>query len=222
MKKRSLLSIAALGAMSVAQAGSFQLPTQGARQSAMGGSGTAFAWDASSIFFNPGSLARLQFFEVSVQAYAVRPSVRYAAESPGFYTADNIQKYATPFNFYAGGKFNPQSKLAYGFGVYTPFGSSIQWDDDWRGRFVNQSIALSTVFFQPTLAYEVNDKIAVGAGFIFATGNFEVRKAIPLEDKNGEGSAHLKGKASGMGVNIGIQYRASDQWNFGLINRLVN
>lgn len=219
MKKVSILLFAALGTLGGAQAGSFQLPTQGVRQSAMGGSGTAFPWDASSIFFNPGGLSRLNHFEISLQGYMVKPAVRYAAESPGFYTSDNIQKISTPFNLYVGGKIRPEDRLAFGLGVYTPFGSSINWEDGWRGRFVNQSIALSTIYFQPTVSYEINEMFALGVGFVYGMGNVEINKAIPLEDLSGEGNVNLKGKASGMGVNIGLQVKASDKLQFGLSYR---
>lgn len=216
MKKISTLCLAVLSTYTGVQAGSFQLPTQGVRQTALGGSGTAFPWDASSIFFNPGSLARLSYFEVSIQGYLLRPEVRYAAPSPGSYIADNQTRFSTPFNLYVGGKFRPEHKLAFGLGVYTPFGSSLIWDDDWRGRFVTRDISLSTVFFQPTVSYEINDMISVGAGFVYGIGNMELNKAIPLQDANGEGNAYLEGRARGIGLNVGIQIQPTDRFSIGL------
>ena len=57
----------------------FQINVQGIRQIAMAGGGTAYPWDASTIFYNPGGLSRLS----SVQAYGsvqfLIPRTQYAA-----------------------------------------------------------------------------------------------------------------------------------------------
>lgn len=219
MKRFSILLLASLGAMPGVQAGSFQLPTQGVRQTAMGGSGTANPWDVSTIFFNPGGLARLSGFQVQINGYFLRPAVRYAAPSPSNYYEDNIQKNSFPFALYVGGKIKDTDKLAYGLGIYTPFGSSIQWNEGWSGRFINQNISLSSVFFQPTVSYEINPKISVGAGFIYAVGSMEINKGVPVQDLNQEGHAKLAGKASGMGFTAGIQYQANENYAIGLSYR---
>ena len=56
MKHRNSLVFCALLASSSAFAGGYQVALQGQRQIGMGHTGTALAYDASSIFFNPGGL----------------------------------------------------------------------------------------------------------------------------------------------------------------------
>lgn len=215
MKKSSILFSSLLVA-SLAHAGSFQLPTQGARQSAMGGSGTAYPWDVATLFYNPAGLARLNEFQFSGNVYFLNPNVRYAQTGTGDYFTDNIRKTSTPFAIYAGGKLNKEDAFGFGLGVYTPFGSSLNWGNDWRGRFLIQDISLKSIFFQPTVSYAISDVLSVGGGFIYAIGDMEINKALPLQDATGEGQANLTGKANGMGFNLGIHLQPNDNLYFGL------
>lgn len=220
MKKICLFTASAMALSSMAFAGSFQLNLQGIRQTAMGGSGVAMPWDASSIFFNPGGLARLD----GIQAYAsmnlVNPNVKYVQAPTGGYAYETQSHTSTPFAVYVGGRIKKDSKLAIGLGIYTPFGSSAHWDDNWTGRYITQTISLQSIFFQPTVSYRINDVISVGAGFVYAIGSVDITKAIPLQNIQGnDGQARLKGNANGVGFNLGVQLKATDNLNFGISYR---
>ncbi|MDR3681361.1 MAG: outer membrane protein transport protein [Flavipsychrobacter sp.] len=197
----------------------YQLNLQGLRQLGMGGSGTAWPWDASTIFYNPGGLARLDGIQASVSGLMIIPTVQFAQASTGnVYTTQSQQFY--PFNVYVGGPVAKGSKLAVGVGVYTPFGSGLTWDNNWAGKYFIQSIYLQSIFIQPTASYRINDIISVGAGFIYAFGNLEVKQALPVSNENGvDGQADLKGNANGTGYNLGVQLKASDKLQFGLTYR---
>ncbi len=220
MIRKTYLTILAVSFSLSAFAGSFQLNLQGIRQMAMGGSGVAIPWDAASIFYNPGSLARLGGLQAYGSIYVVSPHVRYLQTPTGGYYYDTKTHTATPFALYVGGNIKKDSKLALGLGVYTPFGNSLHWDEHWTGRYMVQSIALSSIFIQPTISYAINEAISVGAGFVYAMGNVAIEKAIPLQDlESRDGHAELKGRASGFGFNAGVQIRASDRINIGLSYR---
>lgn len=218
MKKFTLLTASALAVSSMAMGGSFQLNLQGLRQGAMGGSGTALPWDASTIFYNPGGLARLNGIQAYAGMYLVSPRVRFA-EPTGNYFSDAKNQTSTPFAVYVGGRVTKDSRLGFGLGIYTPFGSSIDWKEGWSGRYITQSISLQSFFFQPTVSYEINDVLSVGAGFVYAMGNVDIEKALPVADANGDGRATLSGKAQGFGFNVGVQIKASEKVQFGLTYR---
>src|SRR5690606_34211823 len=96
----------------------------------------------------------------------------------------------------------------------------LHWDDDWTGRYMVQSVSLSSVFIQPTLSYAFNDAIAFGAGFVYAFGNVDITKALPVQDMQAQdGHAELSGKASGIGFNAGLHIKASEKLQFGLSYR---
>jgi long-chain fatty acid transport protein len=220
MKKISLLTAAALSLSNLAGAGSFQLNLQGIRQTAMGGSGVAWPWDASTIFFNPGGLSRISGIQAYGNLFMVSPSVRYVQTPTGNYQANTEKSPSTPFAFYIGGTLKEDSKLGFGVGVYTPFGNSLKWGDDWRGRYLVQDIALQSIFIQPTASYAINDNISLGLGLIYALGSMEINRALPIQDRNGaDGSMNLKGNANGLGYNIGVQVKVNQDLQFGISYR---
>ena len=83
-----------------------------------------------------------------------------------------------------------------------------------------QSISLLSIFVQPTVSYKINETFSVGAGFIYGFGNLKLKRAVPLQSSTGQdGQGELKGNANGLGFNLGMQIKASEQWQFGLSYR---
>jgi long-chain fatty acid transport protein len=220
MKKICTLTAAAIVASSMAFGGSFQLYLQGIRQTAMGGTGVAWPWDASTIFFNPGGLARLPGIQAYGSVNFVQPNVKYIQTPTGGYSYSTKSHVSTPFAVYVGGPLTKDSKLAVGVGIYTPFGSRLDWGNNWAGRFIVENISLNSIFFQPTASYAINDYVSIGAGFVYAIGKVDIDKAIPLQDLNGNnGQAMLSGNASGYGYNLGVQIKATKDLQFGISYR---
>lgn len=220
MKKICTLTATALVASSMAFGGSFQLNLQGIRQTAMGGTGVAWPWDASTIFFNPGGLSRLNGIQAYGSVNIVTPNVKYVQVPTGGYSASSNTHTTTPFAFYVGGPVKKGSKIGVGLGIYTPFGNKLDWGNTWTGRYIVESISLQSFFFQPTVSYAINDMISVGAGFVYARGTVDIDKAIPVMDTKGnEGQAKLKGNANGYGFNVGVQIKATEDLQFGISYR---
>jgi len=219
MKKISLLTLSTLCA-GMTYAGSFQLNLQGMQQTAMGGSGVAWPWDVSTIFFNPGGLSRLKGVEAYASGYFVSPHIRYVSSPEGSLSSDTKMHTSTPFAVYVGGPLKKDSRWGLGIGMYTPFGNSANWDYNWPGRYVIRSISLESFFVQPTLSYRINDYVSVGAGFVYGFGTVDIKKAIPVQYANGaDGTAMLKGNANGIGFNAGVQIKATDYLQFGVSYR---
>lgn len=219
MKKRFLL-IGSLLCSSMAFGQAYQLNMQGMRQLAMGGSGAAIPWDASAVFYNPGALSAMENPQVYASMNAVMPRTRYISAPTGTGMHDAEEQVFTPYNVYFATPVGYKTKFTAGFGIYTPFGTGINWGNDWTGRNVVQEMSLNTTFFQPTLAYQITDDISVGAGFVFATGYFKHTNAMPLVNENGtEAGRELTGRATGTGFNIGLHVRAAENVHFGLTYR---
>jgi long-chain fatty acid transport protein len=81
-------------------------------------------------------------------------------------------------------------------------------------------VQLKTVFFQPTLSYKITDRLSVGAGFVYGTGSFDFRAALPVHGNGGpgidDGEVNLNGSANGVGYNVGVQWKAGENLQFGL------
>ncbi len=208
---RNLLFSALLLVSAAACAGGFQINTQGQKATAMGGSVTGLALDASAAFFNPGALSSLEHNQFVAGVNAILPRSVYLGPYNG---TENLEKKVfTPFSVY--GAYKLKGKLTLGLSVNTPFGLGTTWADNWTGRYVSQSARLNAVFIQPTVAYKLNEHMSVGAGPVMALGHAKLSKAIPVDDGTGEAQLKLDGKGSGVGFNLGV-FATYGKFNFGL------
>ncbi len=182
-------------------AGGFQLNMQGNKATALGGSFCSLAWDASSVFYNPGGIARLNGHQFTAGGFLIVPKV--SLQTSSYDNINQTSKNATPIHLYYSGNIKPN--LWIGFGLNNQFGSSSSFDPNWQGRYIVQNIGLRTFMYQPTVAYKIHEKIAIGAGFTFTTGNFEYGKAIPVGNNQIDyGKANLQGSGRGYSFNAGI------------------
>lgn len=216
---RKVLLVCSLLSPLLLPAQGFQVNLQGQKQQAMGGAGTGTALDAASVFFNPGAVSLLK--ENSISA-----GVSLTAEATAFRDANSQQLYRTkspispPFTLYGVLGASDSSRLKFGLGVYTPFGSTIVYEDNWSGRFTLTQMKLLSVFVQPTVSYRINDQLGVGAGFVYGYGNIDLQKDLPITGTNNQlASAQLKGTANGIGYNAGVYYRPIPQLSIGLSYR---
>ncbi|MBK7182764.1 MAG: outer membrane protein transport protein [Bacteroidetes bacterium] len=182
--KKLLLSITLfLFVTSALLAGGFQINLQGQKQTGMGHAGTGLCMDNATILFNPGAMSFLDSLRgITIGASFIMPRTTYLEPFPGTYTAHIEKNTGTPITLYAVYKFKKTAKWNVGLGIYNPFGSKVQWADDWKGQFLIREIDLKTFFIQPTASYKLNDKIGIGVGFIYATGSFALRKGVPIQD----------------------------------------
>jgi long-chain fatty acid transport protein len=222
MKKSILAASMVLSALTSFGSG-YLVNLEGLRQLAMGGTGTAWTWDAATIFYNPAGLARLNGVQVYASGLILSPTTGFSnQQNSGSTTANELSQRQTftPFSLYVGGPIQRDSRFALGLGIYTPAGSGLSWRDNWLGKYLVQSVSLKTVFFQPTVSYRAGERWSFGAGFVYGTGSFDYRSAMPVHGIEGpgidDGQAHLHGNANGVGYNLGVQWRASEKVQFGL------
>lgn len=212
--KKLWSALLAMGLAATSFGGGFQVALQGQKQIGMAHIGVPFKLDAASIYFNPGALPMLENqFNASVGFSPLFSNVAYYNEEYNHsQNADNPM--GTPFSVYANYLF--KEKFSFGVGVYTPFGSAVVWDDAWSGKYLIQNIQLRSIFIQPTVGYKITDNIGVGAGFIYATGNVAINRALPLPIGDGSSTVELNGKAQGFGANVGVYADLMDKVHVGL------
>lgn len=188
----------------------YQSNFQGQAQIAMGSTGSALPQDASAFFYNPGSASFLEKSSISIGGTGVFAKVAFE-ESTSKLVEHSNSPIGTPFTAYFAYKHKEDSKAVYGLGVYTPFGSTISYENDWIGRYALQSLKLKSIYIQPSFSYKVSDKIGLGVGIIYALGEVELQRAIPI---NSDSYANLSGKTNGFGFNAGIYFKATEKWSF--------
>jgi long-chain fatty acid transport protein len=217
--KITLLSYVLFAALS-SYAQGFQVNFQGQKQQGMGCAGTALNLDASSLFFNPGASAFANKSEVNLAGTPIFAHVLYTdSATQTSYRTDN--PVGTPFSVYGLYHFKKSLEpLSIGLAVYTPFGSTVQWEPNWIGRFALTRLSLKAIFFQPTFSYRISERLGIGAGFVLSNGSVNLQKDIPVQDSLGNyGHAELAGKAIGFGYNTGVLYHVNERFSMGLTYR---
>ncbi len=185
-------------------AGGFQISMQSHKATGMGGAFSALSSDASSVFYNPGGMLNLQGSQFTLGGTLISPSVSLRTQV--YSNIDQTSKNSTPFHAYYTHRLN--EKISLGMGINNQFGSSSSFEDDWQGRYIVQNISLKTFMFQPTAAYGLHEKLSLGAGFVFATGNFSYNKALPISSATTDyGRASLSGSGQSVGFNVGLYSR---------------
>ena len=66
----------------------------------------------------------------------------------------------------------------FGIGMNAHTGLSLEYDDNWVGRYNMQSVTLTTLQLSPAFSYKVNDKLSVGFGLIIDYAIYEADVAI--------------------------------------------
>ncbi|WP_299817921.1 outer membrane protein transport protein [uncultured Pontibacter sp.] len=215
MKSKLLALFGSALLSGTAMAGGYQVNLASQRQIGMGHTGTGIETGTSSIFFNPGAMSFIRQNGITIGASALSSKIAYKPSESNITTeADN--GISTPFHVY--GAYKVDDLLTVGLGVYTPFGSGVNWGTEWNGRFGLNEIDLKAIFFQPTVSYKVSDKLGLGVGFVVATGAVNLQRVLPVQNAQGaEGGIELDGGAkTGFGVNVGAFFQATEKFSIGI------
>ncbi|MFP4472079.1 MAG: OmpP1/FadL family transporter, partial [Bacteroidales bacterium] len=214
MKKISLLMLVLCLFAAEAFSGGYQVRLQGHRQTAMGLVGTSLFGDASNLFYNPAGLSLMKTkHSFLVGGSGIFNNTIFSLEN-SIYQAETDNPMGTPL--FAYGASMVTDKLGVGLGVYTPFGSSAKWGDDWAGAHLIQDISMRVFFIQPTVSYKFNEIFSVGAGFVFATGSVELNRAVPYNSADAMGQVNLQGNTTAFGFNAGVMVTPTEAWSIGV------
>ena len=214
MRRFTILLLFLCSAATTAFGGGYQIGLHNMRNIGMGLIGTSLSYDASALFYNPGGAAFINekwSFSGGVSFLMIRTT--FQAKDVNYQTHLKHQL-NTPLYFYAA--FKPTKNLSVGLAINTPYGNSLAWEDNWKGRFLIQNISFKAFTFQPTVSYKFKDIIGIGIGLIYAYGEVDLNKAIPIEGSTGEGSLNIKGTASNFGFNAGIMVHPVKGLSLGL------
>lgn len=183
--KKVLLSACIFLAYLSTYAGGYRVGAQGQRALAMGHAGVAVVNSAELGFYNPAGLIKLENkLNISAGVTGVFSNVKWQNASTGQFSQTD-SPIGTPFYFYASYKINEW--LAAGLSMYTPYGSSVEWEKDWAGSHLVNNIQLAAIYIQPLVSVKINDYLSVGGGPIFVTGsvNFNRNLTRSLVDEEG-------------------------------------
>jgi long-chain fatty acid transport protein len=128
-------------------------------------------------------------------------------------------------------------QLRFGIGLQVPFGLRTEYDEGWVGRYQALTSDLKTVDINPTLSYQLNDMVALGAGISAQYVDVEISRAIDFGSiclftlgaipclgsgilpLTRDGKVTVKGDDWGFGFNLGMLFTPSASTRIGIAYR---
>jgi len=222
MKRIILVTVGMFVASSVF-AGGYRVALQGQKATGMGHVGVAMTDSSEVVFFNPAGMVQLESkTDISAGVTLINSVSKYQNEETGT-SAETDNPMGTPVSHYFSRKYS--DKIAYGLGIYTPYGNTVKWEKDWAGSHLINEISLKTIYIQPTISYKIDDKYSVGVGINYVYGGVEFNRNLSsspsLVGSDGERS-NVTINAEGIsswGYNIGFLAKPIDKLRVGISYR---
>ncbi len=228
-KKLVLLTSTALAASvaaTAALAGSFALREQSAYYQGMSfaGSGTS-GGTISAMYWNPAALtgakdgATLELHN----SFIIPKSDIDGTFNPGALTqalgatsnskssGDIAQDAWLPATY---ASYRVNEDLVFGLAINTPFGLTTKPEDDWAGQYYNRSSRVFSINLNPSVAYDVNDKLTIGLGAQVQYFKVNLKSAYAFSQT--AQSSVLKGDGVGIGATAGLTFKPVKGTEIGL------
>lgn len=240
---------AAFGASAVVLGGSANAAGFALIEQSASGQGNAFAGaaasavDASTIFFNPAGMTKLNGRQLVVAGHYIDAKADFSNEGsqfaglglPLYGTDDDGGEQAFVPNFYY--VMDLADQVKFGLGVNVPFGLATKYDDDWTGRYHALKSEVNTVNINPSLAWKMNDQWSAGFGvdiqyidatlsnavdfgaICFGLADQATCGGLGLTPQGADGKAELKGDDWSVGFNLGALFDATPADHIGIAYR---
>ncbi len=230
-----VLSAAMVFAVSSSQihAAGFQLIENSAS-----GQGNAFAGaaatasDASTIWFNPAGMMRLDTDQVVAAGHLIVPksdfvngnTVDGSGTAVGGPSDDGGFNAMVPNLYYV---YTIDADMKFGFGLTVPFGLATKYDDSWVGRYHTVETDLRTINLNPSIAYRVNEQLSVGGGINILLADVTLTSVVDFGaliglPQGADGFADLQAdnfSSPALGFNFSLLYELDQATRIGVAYR---
>jgi long-chain fatty acid transport protein len=184
--------------------------------------------DASSIFWNPAALPKTTGFSFYGGAAIIQINGDFTRDTSFTTYEGDVPNSVVPHIFL---NYRGAGRLAYGIGVYVPYGLTSQWTDSFPGRFSAKKASLKTIYVQPNIAFQLTDNWSIGGGPIFGHSSVELIQAVDLSGiatpagptfgqlgiaaRTEFARVTLKGSSNAFGVTVGVHGKLTPTWEMG-------
>ena len=183
----------------------------------------AVAEDASTVFFNPAGLTKLEGRQVVGVLHYIAPSAIFSGEA----YVNGVQSSVTGNggdagdpafvpNFYYAMELGPD--MRFGLGIGAPFGLATKYDTPWAGMTQAVYSHIKTININPSLAWKANEQLSLGVGLDWQliTANL-TKAALPTAPYF---EAKMSGEDKGsLGWNLGALWELDEATRVGLSYR---
>jgi long-chain fatty acid transport protein len=181
---------------------------------------TGAANDATSVFFSPAGITRLDRPELLVQTAFAYEDSKFDVDEATFEGGDghNDELFAViPGLYYA----HPLGeRWRFGLSVNVPSGIGYDYGRQWSGRYHSTETTLAFVAGSAVLAYELTDSLSLAAGpyALYADSSTRARVNNVLPD-HPDGRVKLDETGADVGFMLGAMYQVTESTRIGATYR---
>jgi long-chain fatty acid transport protein len=225
---RALLALPLLAVPASAPASGFAIESQGARAMGFAGAYVAQSADPSAIFFNAAGIGFLKGKQIYVTGGLTGLSTDFTGAGPnpplGTLEQSSNGVKVLPSIYYSQ---QVGQKLYLGVGFYRPFGFHSEWQnpDTFTGRFICLDCKVDSWSLNPTLAYRVRDRFAIGVGLDVRFSSFDLKRRLEASPNPFPAPTDVaeltfsSGTDTGIGWNAGVLAMPTENLSIGLSYR---
>ncbi len=207
-----------------ARAAGFATFEQGAQGMGFAGAFTAQSSDPSAIFHNAAGVGFLKGRQFYLGGTLINPSTNFTGDDPypGAGRLENQDVGFTPFpSLYYTQALS--DRLVIGAGLHVPFRLETRWQnpETFTGRYISTRAQLKGVALNPTIAYRLADRLAIGGGLDIRFTSVELDRFVPavnpftLRVVDVASVALRSDTATNFGFNLGVLAKPSESWSVG-------
>ncbi|WP_228893453.1 OmpP1/FadL family transporter [Pseudoduganella aquatica] len=255
-KHLTLIVAAALAALSTsAMASGYRFGSQSVAAQGTADANAAEADDASALYYNPAGMSRLQGQNFSAGATAVVPHSTYSDTGSKRFTGTSSGGTATdgyapdvvvaPSLYYTR---QINSQWSAGLGMFVPYGTKLNYGDNWTGRYALTNIKLEAIALNPSASFKLNEQHSFGFGLTAEYMKAELGQAVDVPGTVAalagtpnsaalvkqimalggnpaalaavkDGRGENDGKDWGFGFNLGYMFQLDKDTRFGIAYR---
>lgn len=192
---------------------------------------TVLAEDASVVYTNPAAMQDMTDQHISVLMHAIGSNIDFkdkGSSTTGSSTASVNDPHYVP-NFYYVTPLS--SDVHFGLGIYSPFGLGLDYNDNWKGRYITTRSDMKVVNFSPALSFRASDKLNLGVGIDVQYINATLENAMDFNTlcaayvgagvlgsctPSGDGTQKLTGDSWSEGYSFGLTYDMNSATRLGM------
>jgi long-chain fatty acid transport protein len=177
---------------------------------ARGNAFVATADNPSAIYYNPAGITQLEGNNVRAGIYVISADTKYTSPSGvTAHTDAKLQPIPNLYYVYAPTNF----PLAFGLGVYSPFGLSLDWGKKTPFSSLAEDGQIIYVCINPVVAWRINSKLSIAVGPTINYSQATLNRGIFGVPG---GQFKFEGSGVGVGFNAGVRWQPLEQLAFGV------
>ena len=183
--------------------------------------------DVATVFNNPAGMSELRGTQIEGGLAVVFPNMHFsgtATAGPTTIPSSNDRSVGQVTGIpHLYGVMDLTDRIKLGLAVTVPFGNTVDYSENWPGRYVNIRTAALSADINPNISFKVSDKLSIGAGvsaqYLRLALSSNIAQFLIFGPGTPDGGFVLKADDWGWGYNFGLLAKLFEDTNIGVTYR---